>query len=306
MKLLLQHLHSCKEAWRSILTKPFEHLINIIVLAVIIFLCLFAITIGNNLNFWQTNNLVYPRIAIYMDKDATPNDIGIIERDLHKFGKTIIRDYKFISKQQALDDLKQDKKLKEIASDAVDEVNNPLPDVFIVEAATTIPDEVNRLNLQLGQLPKVDDTNLDLNYVNKVSNLIDFSFAIIMVIQVVCLIIAALVIYNLIRLQMLLKVDAISVSRLIGASDSFIMRPLLHYAILQISLAMLVATGGVWLLINHVNGLLLSLHYMFGKGIQIIPLSCLQIVLMWLILIAFTIFTVFVAVRWVFRNTYHN
>jgi len=306
MKLLSHHLQSSRSAWRSILTQPLEHLVNVVVLGIIILICLVSITIGNNLNIWQNNNLIHPQIIIYLDQNSTSSDIGKVEKELRKLSGTTLRTYKFISRQQALNDLQQDRKLKEIASDVVDENNNPLPDVFIVEAATTNPDEVNRLNLQLSQLPKVEDTHLDVNYANKIGNLVDFSYKIITFVQLICIVIVALVVYNLIRLQMLLKVDAISVSRLIGASDSFIMRPLIHYAVLQVTVATLFAVGGVYFLTGRVNHLLFNLNSLFGKGIQILPLSLIQLVTMWLILITFTIFTVFMAVRWVFRNTYHN
>ncbi len=305
MKLLTRHLHSFNNAWYSILTKPVEHFINILALTVIIAICLISITIGNNLANWQQKNILHPQITVYLDKSANNNDIAKIEKELHKINKSLIGSYRFISKEQALSELQEDKTLKEIASDTIIEGNNPLPNVFVIETSTNNNDEIERLNIQLSQLPKVDDSRVDLNYAKKINNLVLFSSSIIQAIQLVCIILVALVVYNIIRLQMLLKVDAISVSRLIGASDSFIMRPLIHYAVWQVTLATGVATGIVHYLNTYANQLLTNMYPLFGNGTQILPLPWLQITIIWLILVAFAIFTVFIAVRWVFRNTYH-
>lgn len=305
MKLLTQHLRSFNNAWYNILTKPVEHLINIMALTVIIAICMVAIIIGNNLSHWQQKNILHPQITIYLERSANSKDIARIEKELHKFDHSLISNYKFISKEQALTELQEDKNLKEIASDTLEENANPLPDVFIVETATNNSQEIERINIQLGQLPKVDNSHVDLNYAQKISHLVKFSSIIVQAIQLICIVLVALVVYNIIRLQMLLKVDAISVSRLIGASDSFIMRPLIHYAVWQVTLATSIAALLVHFLDKYLNQLLSTMQPLFGNGIQILPLPWLQMLVIWLVLTIFTVFTVFIAVRWVFRNTYH-
>ena len=113
-----------------------------------------------------------------------------------------------------------------------------------------------------------------------------------------------LVLYNMIRLQMLLCRDEINVSRLIGASDSFIMRPLAYYAILQVLIASGVAYLLVNLFINFINGLFRHLNYLFGNSFLLSNLDKMDLVQMLCILIIFTIFSVFLAVRWIFKNSY--
>ncbi len=304
MNKLIHHLQSFKQAWLTIFRQPFEHLINIIVLALIITICATGLTLNNSLNHWQKNNLVYPQLMLYLDSNANPADINNIEKALNKLTNGTVKNYQFISKAQGLAELQQDQQMKSIASDVIDANNNPLPDMFIVNAATTESQSLEKLNLQLGQLPMVDNVQLDMQYASKVNELMNFAktigeFAIILFGAVL-----ALVVYNMIRLQMLLKSDAIKVSRLIGASDSFIMRPLIHYAVWQVTLATAIAVGSLHYLTKSLNIMFANFSNLFGKGFQLASLELFQFAGLWLALIIFTIFTVFLAVQWVFRNSY--
>lgn len=304
MKQLIYHWQSFKYAWETIFRHPLEHLINILVLALIITLCGLSLSIHNNLYIWQEHNVVYPQIMLYLDKDANPDNINNIDKALHKINKSIIRDYHFISKTQGLAELKQDQKLKEIASDIVDEKNNPLPDVFVINASTAESAELHRLNLRLSQLPKVNEVQIDLSYAGKIKSLINFANKVGIFSQMLFIIVLGLVVYNMVRLQMLLKSHAILVSRLLGASDSFIMRPLMHYVLWQITMAAIIAGLGLHYFTNSLNNLFAHFDNLFGKNLVLAQLSLAELSAMWLIIVIFATFTIFLAVRWVFKHTY--
>lgn len=306
MQKLKHHFHSFKEAWLIILKNPTEHLINIMVLALVITMCAAGISLNNSLSIWQQNNISYPKIVLYLDSKANQADINNIEHSLNSLSKSkkVIANYQFISKQQALSDLQQDQSMKEIASDVIDPNDNPLPDTFVINTAITDSNKLEHLKIEIGQLPMIDNVQLDMNYANKVSDLIRFANRIGIFTQALFIIVLCLVIYNMIRLQMMLKSDAIQVSRLIGASDSFIMRPLIHYAVWQLTLSSALALLGMKALTNSLNGLFLQFNSLFGAGFKLAQIPIIQFVYMWLILVVFTIFSVFLAVRWVFRNTH--
>ncbi len=306
MKKIIYHWHSFKQAWATISKSPLEHLINILVLSLIITLCIFTLAINNSLNIWQQKNIVYPQIMLYMDKDASKDDINSIDKSLKKYSKVLIRDFHFISKEQGLAELQQDQKLKEIASDTIESNVNPLPDIFVIDTNTAESTELQHLNLKLGQLPKVVDVQMDLAYAAKIRDLIGFSNQIGLFCQCLFIIVLSLVVYNMVRLQMLLKSDAILVSRLIGASDSFIMRPLIHYAVWQVTLATIISALAYCYINKFFNGLFAKFTNLFGSGFNLSAIPLLEFIILWIILIIFTIFTVFLAVRWVFRNTHSN
>lgn len=302
MKLIAHHIRSFNQAFKTIFQSPIEHLINIMVLALIITMCAAGLSLDISLDNWKNHNITYPQMAIYMDTNANQADVNGVQQSLLKIGKPTVHDFKLISKQQALDELQNDHKMKAIASETIDANNNPLPDVIIVNTGTLDSTTLNKLTMQINQLPMVNDIQIDTNYANKISDLFRFANNVSVTIQMLFMLVLSMVVYNMIRLQMMLKNDAIRVSRLIGASDSFIMRPLVHYAIMQVTIASIVAIGGITLLANNINGLFDKFNSLFGNGFRISILPIEQFVILWFALIVFTYFTVFLAVRWVFRN----
>ena len=252
---------------------------------------------------WEKNNLNFPQIMIYLNQDAKQSDISQLEAAINRYNQKLIKNYQFVSKQQGLNELQQDSQLKAIASDVLAGESNPLPDVLIVNTNTANPKLLSQLTNRISHMPMVDNVQMDSSYANKINDLINFVKKIATFMQITFLIVFVLVLYNMIRLQMLIRRDEITVSRLIGASDSFIMRPLAYYAVLQVTIAAAVAYLLVNLFINFMNGLFVRLNYLFGKSFLLTNLSPAELGQMLAILIVFTIFAVFLAVRWVFKHS---
>lgn len=305
MQKIRHHVKSFNHAWLNIFKQPLEHLINIIVLALIIALCALGVSLTANLNNWQHKNITYPQIMLYLDKTANQADVANIEKLLNTLTATSVKNYQFISKEQGLAELQKDSQMKSIASDIIESANNPLPDILIVNTSTSESATLQRLTMQLNQLPMVDSVQMDSAYAGKISSLINFSNQVILFAQILLIVVLALVVYNMIRLQMLIKSDAIKVARLIGASDSFIMRPLIHYAVWQVTLATIIAGGALHFVTLRINQLLATFSNLFGN-LQFSELAPLQFLMLWIILVIFTIFTVFLAVRWVFNHNYNH
>ncbi|MDD3266134.1 MAG: permease-like cell division protein FtsX [Burkholderiales bacterium] len=303
MDKINNHIKSFKQSWSYILSQPIEHLINILVLGLIITICGIGLSLNNNMDTWKANNIVYPQMIVYMNTQANQADIDATQKAINKAGAKIVKSSQFISKDQALAELSQDKNMKEISSDVISSSDNPLPDVIIINTSTSESSILNKLDMQISQIAMVDDVQVDMNYAGKVDNLILFASRLSFAIQILFIAVLGLVIYNMIRLQMMLKSDAIQVSRLIGASDSFIMRPLIHYALWQVTIATLAAYAGLFFISNSLNNLFASFSNLFGNGFKITLLPIEQFAMMWASIAIFTIFTVFLAVRWVFNNT---
>lgn len=304
MKRLNHHIRSFQQAWSNILAHPVEHVINIIVLALVISMCSIGISFNGSLDTWKQNNLVYPQLVVYMDSNATDAEINQVQQTLTKIGAPIVHDFKYVSKQQALDEMRSDPKMKEIASDVIDPQNNILPDVIIVNTGTFESADLTKLSMQVSQLPLVDNVQMDQNYAAKIGSLFGFAGKISVTVQILLILVLSLVIYNMIRLQMMLRSDEIQVSRLIGASDSFIMRPLIHYAVWQVTLAAIVASITLMILTSKLNDLFAHFSNLFGNGFILHLITAKQMFVMWIILTIFAIFTVFLAVRWVFSHTH--
>ncbi len=303
-KLFTTHTRSLIAASHKLIKSPTEHVINILTVSIIIAILSSIFVITKSSVVWEKNNLNFPQIMIYLNQDAKQNDVSKLEATINHFNQKIIKNYQFVSKEHGLNELQNDAHLKSITSDVLESSTNPLPDILVVNTNSSNTKLLDQLTKRISSLPMVDNVQIDTSYASKIDDLINFVKKIATFLQIVFVIMFVLVLYNMIRLQMLLCKDEINVSRLIGASDSFIMRPLAYYAILQVTFACGVAYVLVNLFINFVNGLFNQLNSLFGNDFLLSNLSRIELIQMLCILIIFTIFAVFLAVRWVFKNSY--
>ncbi len=304
MKLVMMHYRSFITSLLRIIKKPMEHALNIVMVSIIVAILSSIFVITKSSVVWEKNNLDFPQIMIYLNDDAKQSDVSKLEATINRFNQKLIKNYQFVSKQQGLNELQQDSQLKAIASDALTESANPLPDILIVNTNTTNPKLLDQLTDKISHMAMVDNVQMDSSYANKINDLISFVKKIATFLQIVFVIVFVLVVYNMIRLQMLIRKDEITVSRLIGASDSFIMRPLAYYAILQVTIAAAIAYLLVNLFINFMNSLFSRLNYLFGHQFLLTNLSPAELCQMLIVLIIFSIFAVFLAVQWVFKHSY--
>ena len=304
MKLISAHYRSVHAAIIRIVKNPVEHALNILVISIIVAILSSIFVVTQSSENWERNNIKFPQIMIFLSPDAKQADISKLEAAINKYDQKLVKGYAFISKQQGLNELQQDNRLKNIASDVIADNANPLPDILIVNTSTANAKLLEQLTSRISHMTNVDSVQMDSSYAGKVSDLITFIKHIATMLQITFILVLVLVIYNMIRLQMLLRRDEILVSRLIGASDSFIMRPLAYYAVLQIILGSAIAYVLVNLFINFMNHLFISLNSLFGHSFLLSNLSPLELAEMLGILIIFTIFAVFLAVRWVFKYSY--
>ena len=303
MQKLSLHYRSFTSSLLQIIRHPIEHLLNILVISMIIAILCSIIIINKTSTVWETNNINYPQIVIYLDENANQADVSAIESTLNHYNTKLIKNYQFISKEAGLNELTNDAQLKQIASDVITDNVNPLPDVLIVNTMSVNMTDLNQLTSKISDLPMVSSVQIDSNYANKISDLINIIKKFGGFLQGLFVIVLILVIYNMVRLQMLTRKDEITVSRLIGASDSFIMRPLIYYGISQTILGTIIAYLMTNAFVKFINQLLQNSSNLFGNSFVVANLDTNQLLLLIASLIIFTILSVFLAVQWVFRKS---
>ena len=133
---------------------------------------------------------------------------------------------RYISKEDALQTLKDETSLQQ-ALDALD--NNPLPASIVI----TLPHDTSIRSLAQGlveqarSLPEVDWVLFDLDWFNKAEALLRTGQTINQTLSAFLSIGVCLVIGNCVRQTIDHKRDEILVSKLVGATDSFVRRPFL-------------------------------------------------------------------------------
>ena len=304
MKILTMHCRGIKSAFGKIIKHPIEHALNILVIAMIASILGGTLIITQYSEAWHNSSLTFPQIMVYLDQNATTASVKRLEASITKVAPDLIKNYKFVSKDEAFKELKNDPQLKQIASQTISSNDNPLPNLLIISTTCANPARLHQLTSKITAMRMVKSIDMDTSYANKINDMVNFVKKITGFLQILFMTVIVLVIYNLIRLQILLKRDEITIAHLIGASDSFIMRPLAYYAVIQIILSTILAYFLVNWFIDFLNQLFLHFNSLFGQTFLLKHLMLSQVLQMLFILIIFTIFTVFVAVRWIFRNNY--
>ena len=187
---------------------------------------------------------------------------------------------KLITPQQALEEFSARSGFADVLA-TLDE--NPLPVVLLVQPATTHtgPQAASELRQRFSLLPETDIAQLDLQWVQRLTAILDTARRGILIISALLALAVLLVIGNTIRLEIQNRREEILVTKLIGATNPFVRRPFLYsgiwYGVLGGLIAWLLVETGFWLLSAPVASL--AGLYQSDFTLQTLPLLRLWLLL---------------------------
>lgn len=181
-----------------------------------------------------------PQISVFMALDAD-------EKAGSKVGEQLkanpgIEDTQFIDRDTT------QKRLREAGlAQVIDSLpKNPFPDTFVVTPKDTTPEALEALRSELEKLPRVEHVQLDSAWAKRLSLLLNLGRTVVWLLAALFGVGLVALIFNTIRLQVLTKREEIEVSRLLGATDTYIGRPFYYFGALQGLLGGLLACAIVY------------------------------------------------------------
>lgn len=183
------------------------------------------------------------QISLFLKLDVT--DDGIVALDHRLREHAAIAGYRFVDKGTAWREMQGH---SDLGAAAAKLDSNPLPDAFFVTPAPVEPAAIEQLRNEMQQWPGVELAQLDADWIKRLHALLELGRKAIAVLAALLGFALLAIIGNTIRLQILTQRDEIEVSKLIGATNSFIRRPFLYAG------ALYGLCGGVvaWLLLGGV------------------------------------------------------
>jgi cell division transport system permease protein len=169
-----------------------------------------------------------PQLSLFLKLSTNAVDIDKLKE--HLSADSRISRYDFVSRQQALEQLKQSAGLSEVITGLK---QNPLPDAFIVYPESGDANALESLRKELAQMPTVELAQTDSEWAFKLEAILGFGRMAVLILSVLFSIALIAITFNTIRLQILTQREEIEVSRLIGATNGFIRRPFLYFGALQ-------------------------------------------------------------------------
>ncbi len=167
------------------------------------------------------------QISLFLDLGVSEKRAREVDREIA--GMDEVLSTRFISRDTSLEEFRQDsgfgKSIDTLSS-------NPLPHTIVVEPRESDTFTVRNLVNRLQAMPEIEIAKLDTEWLERLYTIVEIARRGVVIVTILFACAVLLIIGNTIRLDIQNRYQEIIVTKLIGATDSFIRRPFLY--------------GGVW------------------------------------------------------------
>lgn len=286
---LFQHGYALIRALRQLAGAPVTSLLSIIVFSIVLSLPAGIFILMENLRALSGHATDSQQMTLILDTAAGPADVELINTRLEEM--TAIEGFQFISRDIALQELKQESEIAEVMRNLE---QNPLPDVFVINLGSISADEIEKMQAMVQAWPGVTHVLVDTDWARKLDAMLDVGRLVVIMLASVFGMTLIIVMFNTIRLQILTRRDEIELSRLVGATDGYIRRPFLYFGAIQGLAGAALAWLMLYLAIINLNEALSELARLYATTFKLDPLT-------WgdsLILISFSGALGWIGARW--------
>lgn len=193
-------------------------------------------------------------IGVFVDLDATDEEIAEIKSQIEELDN--IESVTHITKEQGLEDLKNEDPEYAYLYEDINDTNNPLSDMFIIKYLDT--SKVSSLDYQLRQIEGVRKVNNRQDIAMMMDNVKNGILLIFVWFLAILFVVSVFVIINTVKLAVFARRNEISIMRYVGATSSFITLPFVFegaiIGIISGSLAYLIE----WYVYGYIEDMMLS------------------------------------------------
>jgi len=220
-----------KRAIQDILDHRFLNTVTIITIAISILIvstfALFFVNANEIINSWKKGI----RIMAYLKPDAPETKIPELKRKIQRMDG--IQDVRFISKNEALQELKKQMRRQSSLFENLKE--NPLPDAFEIRLIASFQNQekVEMFATRLESFSQVDEVEYGQRWLGRFTNFFNLFRLTGYAMGGLFFMAALLIVANTIRLVLYSRREEIEIMRLVGATDSFIKAPFYIQGLIQ-------------------------------------------------------------------------
>lgn len=215
--------YSIKTALSGLWREKWINLLSVLTIAIGLFLVSICLMLAYNARLALKGLPDKFSITVFLDKNSAENDVANIKAELKSYG--IIKKIKYISKENALSELKAAMKDSDFILEGLDE--NPLPASFEIrlDKSSVTWDGVKRLASDVKKIKGVSDVQYGREFLSAIQS-INRSFNIVGA-AVVSSLTAGIffVCYSTVKILFYRKKDEIETLKFLGATKGFIRRP---------------------------------------------------------------------------------
>lgn len=217
------HLQQAKASFSQLWERPIGNVLTlaVIVMALTLPACLYLL--GKNIAL-VSNDVASPsQVSAYLQESTPEARIMVMKDEIE--GWDTVASVQYISAQQGLDDLSQYSGFEQALSLMGD---YSLPAVLIVSPAVDDQNLIKEIAQKIQASSEVTDVRLDEDWLEKLSAIQALAYSIVAALSVLMLSAVFLIVGNTLRFNVLANKEEIQTMKLIGATDTFILRPYLY------------------------------------------------------------------------------
>ncbi|MBL8472311.1 MAG: permease-like cell division protein FtsX [Rhodocyclaceae bacterium] len=237
---LAQHGQAAARALGRLARAPFGTLLASIVVGVAAVLPAGGWLLLDNIERLADKAAVLPQISVFMAADASADDVAGVQKAL----RAKVSGVQYVPRKSTLQRIRALEGMGEVLDALPD---NPFPDAFIVTPESDDAQALEALKAAFSQLPKVEHVQLDSAWVRRLNAFVTLAQTALWLLAGLLGVALVAVTFNTIRLQILTQQEEVRVSRLLGATTTFIRRPFYWFGTLQGLGGGLVAWALLWL-----------------------------------------------------------
>lgn len=273
---LRHHGFALGDAFRHLFKTPGNFLLNVLVVSIALALPFAGMTLLENVRPVSEQLAVEPEISVFMAMDTSRERATAIAPEIRRIAQEAKHPVKleFIPREKALSTLKN----KTGLDDAISTLGaNPLPDAYVVKMTGFQNDgdakKIKAIVDKLQALNGVEYVQMDSAWVERLAALLQVMRLILIFLATTLGVVVVAVVFNTIRLQVMTQREEIEVSRLVGATDSFICRPFYYTGALLGLIAGGVALIAVALALNPLNTAIADFARLYASEFRLAPLD---------------------------------
>jgi cell division transport system permease protein len=268
---LSDHWQALKLAWRRLSVAPLNSLLSALAIGIVLALPASGEMLLANAQALLVKLPAAARISVFMTTAADQRSVGETAEQLRRH--EAIKSVHVVGRAETLARMRAREDLAEVITLLP---ANPFPDAFVVEPKDERPQSLEALAAELRRLPQVEHVQLDSTWARRLDAAMRLSRTFILALTMLLGVGLVAITFNTIRLQVLGGSNEIEVSRLLGATDSYVGRPFRYFGLIQGlaggSVALLLTLGIAWWLRAPIADLAAA----YGLVLELQPLSPLK------------------------------
>lgn len=271
---LRQHAYALRSAMTHLRAAPGNFLFNVFVVAIALALPIAGLTLIENIRPVASQLSIEPELSIFLQPELPSAESAQLQAPIKQVLKKagVNAKLRFIPKDQALSKMESTSSLAEVLASLG---NNPLPDAYVLTLSNQDGDKIDAVQAGLKELPQIEVVQVDSAWVKRLSALMNIMQTALLFLAGTLAVVVIVVVFNATRLQVISHQAEISVSRMLGATNSFIHKPYYYTGALLGVLAGALALGIVALALIPLNQAIAQFAQLYASEFHLSPLAWL-------------------------------